>query len=815
MRDDANPMNEISAHAESALFSKGSAPGREPRDSQFRSLVETSPQGIVVHRDWKILYANQAAARTLGYGSVAELLAGKCLLDLFHEDDRSRLESYRDARITNQQAPERHRVRLLRKNGEVMWAEVSVNGLDWQGEGAFVSVIVDVSERVRTQQMLRESEERYALAMQGANVGMWDWHVDTNNLYGSANVWRYLGMPPPEEAASADVWLNRVHPDDRAHTHQCLIAHLRGETQYCQCEHRVRRADGTYGWFYAHGLALRRADGRAYRVAGSLHDITARKQDEQAFSDRLHFEALLTRVSAEFIALPPSEIDSAIARTLGIIGRFLEVDRAWFLQVDRAGRGLKYVHEWCADGIRPERQEQGMQYFSAESSPWYWRQLLSGRSVVISSPDDFPPDADTERSFEIRRGVQSLVSVPLGTGSAAIGWLGFETVNRQRSWNEATVNQLKIFGQVVTSAIARKNADTALTESEERFRNLVEGSLQGLCIVDTDFAPLFVNSAYAEMFGYRNTEDMQRLGSHLDLFPEQDSNLIKTYGEARLLGDPIPLTYEIDGIRKNGTLLHMVNTLRLITWKGRPAFQITATDITERKRAEARLKEYQQQLRRLASEISLAEEQERRRIASELHDGTIQNLALAKIKLGEFEKNLKPELRGANLDEIRELLDLSIQDTRSLVFELSPPVLYELGLEAAVEWLGEQFQTRYGISCHVTADLGERTCNVNMAVILFQVLRELLVNVVKHANSTRVDIALRHLDDRLSLQVRDDGEGFDVAAEVAGSGSGGFGLFNIRERLQLLGASFEIHSGQGTCVTVTAPFALEPTGDPQ
>jgi signal transduction histidine kinase len=93
-------------------------------------------------------------------------------------------------------------------------------------------------------------------------------------------------------------------------------------------------------------------------------------------------------------------------------------------------------------------------------------------------------------------------------------------------------------------------------------------------------------------------------------------------------------------------------------------------------------------------------------------------------------------------------------------------------------------------------------------VVLFQVLRELLVNVVKHANASRVDIVLRGLGDRLSLRVTDDGDGFDAAVVVTGPG-GGFGLFNIRERLQLLGATLEIDSGRGTRVTVTAPLASE------
>jgi PAS domain S-box-containing protein len=1056
-------MNEI---AESAVSRVKAALGPASEDARFRNLVEASPQGTIVHRNWEILYANQAAAETLGYSSVADLLSVDNLLHLFAEVERPRLKAYRDARLNGEPAPDRYQARFLHKNGDIVWGELLASVLDWQGERAVLAVIVDISERVRAQQMLRDSEERYALAMEGANEGMWDWHMETNSLYASANVWRYLGMPAREEAANPDIWLSRVHPEDVERTRQSLIAHLRGEAEYYQCEHRVRMADGSYGWFYVHGLALRREDGRAYRLAGSLHDITERKKDEQALADRLRFEALLTQVSAEFIALPPPEIDTAIERTLGTIGKFLEVDRGWFLQTDQDQQGLEYIHEWCAEGIRSERHDEGMKYFPADKFPWYWKNMIDGTSIVISTPDDYPPEADTERTFELARGVQSLASVSMRIGGMTVGRLGFETINRRRSWNEAVVNQLKILAQVVTNAVVRKRADTALRESEERlrsfmdntptlmtlmsldnhyllvnrafqefvgsslgqavgsspsqlmtaehacaisehtqmvldtneavtldrdlihldgsrycrrvtkfpvydandsligigsysvdisawkqaeealdereslinaisenlpgalfrrilradgrlefpfisnslhrvlgiepdtvvndaqvlvdalypedrsrwmqaleesaatlqqvsldvrvvdprggtrwmrslarpqklpsgtvvwdglaldvtderqagealreseerFRNLVEGSLQGICIVDTDFAPLFVNHAYADMFGYGNTDDMQQFESHLNLFPIEDRGRVMAYGEARLRGDPVPLTYEIDGIRRDGNLMHMVNTLRLIAWKGRPAFQITATDITERKRTEARLQDYQQQLRRLASEISLAEEKERRRIASELHDGTIQNLALAKIKLGEFEKGREGGRRGTTLDEIRELLERSIHDARSLIFELSPPVLYELGLEAALEWLGEQFQTRYGIVCRVTSDDGESALNVNMEVILFQVIRELLVNVVKHANSTRVDIAMRRLDGQVSLQVSDDGDGFDAASVVTGAG-GGFGLFNIRERLQLLGATLEIHSGSGTTVTVTAPLAAEP-----
>ena len=1063
-------MNEFTASArnlESTVPRQEAESAPTSEASSFRSLVEASLQGIIVHRDWQILFANRAAAFTLGYSTVPELVSLASILRLFPRDEHARIERYRDARLRGEPAPERYHIRLLHKNGSTIWVEMLASVLDWQGETAIQAAFVDISESVRAQQMLRESEERHSLAMDGTNAGMWDWQIETDSLFVSANVWRYLGMPALDEVLERRVWVERVHPDDRGRLRASLIAHLRGEQEYFHCEHRVRVNDGSYRWFHVHGLALRRDDGRAYRLAGSLHDITLRKANEQALSERLRFEALLTRVSAEFIALPPSEIDAAIEGTLGTIGEFLEVDRGWFLQTDENRRGLEYTHEWCAEGIASERSSNETAYFPADRFPWYWRQLLSGTPVVISSADDFPLEAHAERRFELEHGVQSFVSVSMDVGGDTIGRLGFECINRQRSWSDTVVNQLKLLGQVIANAVVRKHTDTALRESEERlrtfmdntpalmtlksldnryllvnrafqefarisgntalgstpsqimtaeharliaehdqmvldaddavtldrdldqldggpyrrrvtkfpvydadekligigsysvdisawkqaeealhereslinaisenlpgalfrrvlradgrlefpfvsdslhrvlgidrdsvvddarvlveafhpedrrrwmqaleesaatlqqvsmdvrvddprggtrwmrslarpqkledgtvvwdglaldvteeknagealreseerFRNLIEGSLQGIGIVDTEFAPLFVNNAYAMMFGYSNIEEMQLLDSHLGLFAPDDRDRLLAYGEARLRGDPIPRTYELDGIRKDGSVIHMVNTMRLIAWKGRPAFQITATDISDRKRTEERLQDYQQQLRRLASEISLAEEKERRRIASELHDGTIQNLALAKIKLGEFEKGRASKGHGTTLDEIRELLELSIHDARSLIFELSPPVLYELGLGAAVEWLGEQFQARYGITCRVATGQGETPLHVDIEVILFQVLRELLVNVVKHANATRVDVSLRRLGDRLALQVRDDGDGFDAAAVITGSGSGGFGLFNIRERLQLLGATFEIESGPGTTVMVTAPLAAEP-----
>ena len=261
----------------------------------------------------------------------------------------------------------------------------------------------------------------------------------------------------------------------------------------------MRVNDGSYRWFHVHALALRREDGRAYRLAGSVHDITSRKKDEQALSERLRFEALLTRVSAEFISLPPSEIDAAIERTLGTIGRFLEVDRGWFLQTDGERAGLEYTHEWCAEGIRSERHDEDMKYISMAGFPWYRERLLRGIPVVISSPDDFPPEAQAERIFEVAHGVQSFVSVSMEVGGDTIGRLGFETRARRRGWSDTVVNQLKLLGEVITNAVMRKRTDTALKESEERLRAFMDNTPALMTLKSLDNRYLLVNRAFREV----------------------------------------------------------------------------------------------------------------------------------------------------------------------------------------------------------------------------------------------------------------------------------------------------------------------------
>lgn len=228
------------------------------------------------------------------------------------------------------------------------------------------------------------------------------------------------------------------------------------------------------------------------------------------------------------------------------------------------------------------------------------------------------------------------------------------------------------------------------------------------------------------------------------------------------------------------------------------------------------IRNYQVQLRTLTSELTLAEERERRRIARDLHDGIGQTLLVSRMKLrGPRVSSSLPEL-AKSMDEACEFIDQAIQSVRSLTFELSLPILYELEFGAAIEWLVEQIQGQHDIRIDLEDDGQPEKMDEEVTVLLFRTVRELLINVVKHAQARSVKVSIQKDDSSIRIEVVDDGIGFDTSQIDFGRApdKGGFGFFSIRERLNFLGGNFQVESkpDQGTRAVLTAP--LKQNGHP-
>lgn len=230
-------------------------------------------------------------------------------------------------------------------------------------------------------------------------------------------------------------------------------------------------------------------------------------------------------------------------------------------------------------------------------------------------------------------------------------------------------------------------------------------------------------------------------------------------------------------------------------------------DITEHKKAEEHLRQVEQQLRALAFEVTLAEERERRRIAMDLHDHISQTLVLCNMKLQALREQAGSAGLGEPIAEICGQLEPLIRAVSSLTFQLSPPVLYELGFEAAAEWLAEQVQTQYGLAVKVERRGQHPPLRNEMRIVLFRAVQEILTNVVKHAHARKVRIVFTGKENELRIDVTDDGVGFDPSTAGAAA-TGGFGLFSTEERLRHLRGRVQIRSspGRGTRVRLSVPL---------
>ncbi|MBZ0156578.1 MAG: PAS domain S-box protein [Alphaproteobacteria bacterium] len=316
---------------------------------------------------------------------------------------------------------------------------------------------------------------------------------------------------------------------------------------------------------------------------------------------------------------------------------------------------------------------------------------------------------------------------------------------------------------------------------------------------------VFVNKAFTTMTGYTPEDVVGRLSIILQ-GPKTDSTEWFKLESSQARGKAFYV--EAVNYRKDGTrFYHEWQISPIRDERGKVThFISTQRDITKRKKGEEELNAYQEKLRALASELTLTEERERRRIATNLHDHIGQTLAITKIKLGELRNALSSTSLAWMVDSIRVLIEKTIQYTKTLTFELSPPILHELGFKAAMEWLCERMQKEHGISFAFREDGRTRSLDNDISILLFQAVRELLINVVKHAKAKSVQVSLLRDESSVRIIVEDDGVGFDASKMEKAS----FGFFSIRERVKHLGGTFIIDSkpGQGTKVTLTSPVTL-------
>jgi PAS domain S-box-containing protein len=648
--------------------------------------------------------------------------------------------------------------RIIHGIGEVI-------GFDAAGKPcAMMGVNQDITVRKRMESALLQSRKLYKLLADTTPdlITMSD-HRD-RTTYTNDRWLDYTGLSRAE--ARSRRWSRLCHPEDLPELAEtCAAASLAGIPY--EAEFRYRRHDGVYCWFWRRAVPIKDKSGRVTGWVGVATDMTEQKRSHEALrQSEGRFRALLTASSDAIYRMSPDWREMWDLHSGGFLVDTKTVNANWFEE---------YIHPADQQHVLAAIQQ-------AQTS----RGVLEVEHRVLQSDGSF--------AWAFSRAVPSS-----DDSGELVEWFG--------TCKDITVS---------------KRAQEALCESEERFRKIFEEGPLGAVIVGLDFYFVKTNRRFCDMTGYKSEE--LRILTFVDLTHPEDRTLTRSFPDLLLKGALGHYNLEKRYRHKTGAIIWVTVTAWLMRdAAGAASYYIAfVEDITEKKKLQQQLVvtakrherakslktifEYQKRLSQLASKLSIAQEEERRRIAVEVHDGIGQNLAYCKLKVGQLQRTA-PALCGP-LGEIMATIECCIRTSRSLSFELSPAVLFDIGLEPALQWLARLQADRHALPISVTAD-SNKELPLPLRILLFQAARELLANVVKHAGASHVEISLSETRKSVIIAVRDDGVGFIVPALGTFSEStSGFGLFNVQEQLHNAGGSLRIRSvpGAGTTAEASLPY---------
>ncbi len=686
---------------------------------------------------------------------------------LIHPDDVSRVQAAWDQAVRSGKPYEAdHRIR--RKDGHYYWVAAHgqpVRTQDGQVQmwvGTFVEIqdqrhaaedpILEV-DTVAFQNTLQEDNTRQDPAIQTPDTGLFDCDLNTGAVHFSAGYKRQLGYEDEEFANDLRELEIRLHPEDRERVTQSLHTYLFDPRPFYQTRYRVRHKDGDYRWMLVRVELIRDVSGRPCRVLGCQLDLTERNRAEE---DR-----------ARLAAIVQSSDDAIVGKTLsGIVTSWNE--------------GARRLFGYTAEEMVGQPLSRLIPTDRLDEEPRILARLRSGERV-----EHF----ETVRRHQDGRLVDVSVSIsPIKDASGRI------------------VGASKIARDVG----GRKRAQAAIEQANERLReHAMVLELAPVLVRDMNNRIVLWTRGAESLYGFSKEEALGRISHELfqTTFPES----LEHFDEIlRRTG------------RWEGTLVHrkrdgerlVVASQQIIYHDlgGQPVRILEANaDITERQRAETELNQSREQLRALADRLLRAREEEATRIARELHDQFGRYLTTIKMDARSMERDLAGGLTSDVARVLREkaqtigqTVDETAQTVRAIATQLRPGILDDLGLAAAIEWQVKDFQKRSGILCALTLPGDDPHLSRDQATAIFRIFQEILTNVARHAQATKVWVHLGDEQDEIVLEVEDNGVGISPT-QLAERRS--LGLLGMRERAGAFGGAVEIvgSKGQGTTVRVQMP----------
>jgi len=715
---------------------------RDKLNSLIHGLALTGIGIDIVGIDYKILYQNQTLTKT--YGD----LTGKLCY-----------EGYMKRKKPCTICPMKKAV----KNRKFESAEITTpEGRTYELQSAplpnpdgtvdkAIEVLHEITERKHAEETLKESEERYRDLVEKAGIGILIDDKEGNLTYFNEKYIELYGYSRKEMEKKSIQLL--IHPDDVDMVLKHHKNRIQGRRTPSRYEHRGIRKDGSTIHLEVDAVTLRE-NGKITGSRSYIWDITAREKAEEALKESEEKYRTLTEnvnVGIYRSAIKPD-------------GKFIEVNPA-FVKI----LGYKNRDDMLATRILniyqiPEDRKKFIEKLSRDG-------FVRNEDLKLKKKD----------------------------GSPIICSVSAVTIKDKKG-------KAKYYDGIIENITKRKLAEEAMRKSEMTYRALFESGNDPVILYSLNGTVVSANQEAAETLGY-NVEELIGM-SYKDIIASSEikdaGNKLKSLQEGKTF-----LPYERTVYKKNGTEFPSEVNLSLVQDENnKPVFlQSIFRDITERKQAEEELLTSREQLRNLAAHLQAVREGERTSIAREIHDDLGQSLTALKMDLSLLGTKLPKDQKSLlkKTKSMSKLIDSTIQTVQRISAELRPGVLDDIGLTAALEWQGGEFQKRTGIKCELTVDPEDIFLDKDCSTAIFRIFQETLTNVARHSKAKWVKVNLKKKARRLELKIRDNGRGI---TEEQISNSKSFGLIGIRERIQFIGGEVEIKGIQNRGTTLKAWIPL-------
>jgi len=774
-------------------------------EEKFARAFNTSPAAVAISRlsDGVLLDVNQAA-ETL-FGCTREEVLGRSAARFWPspQDRAQRMKQLLDdGFIYNCEQT------MVRASGEPFLVLMSITRMNVGGQELILTTFVDLSERKRAEAALRETTRRFQTIVDHAPIAIYVKDRDGRFVFGNRKLEHYTGQPLERLLGMTDYDFASKKDADRWRENDLSVL----EGQRAEFEEAGTDRDGRPYFNISMKFPLSDESGMAVEVCGISADITERKRVEEE----------LKRINRILKALRHS--DQAILHATGeqeFLGEVCKVI------VEDCGHAMVWIGFAENDEKKSVRivAHAGFEAGYLETLEVTWgegerglgptgRSIRTGKPVICHDMLTDPWYAPW-REEATKRGYASSISVPFRLSAQDCGTITIYSRERD-AFSEAEVELLTElardveFGvQTLRMRAAHARAEQELIQSREMLGLFIEEAPVAMAMFDREMRYLHASRRWKSDYGLG---DRSLTGqSHYDVFPEIPGEWKEAHRRG-LAGESL----NSDGDR----FVRADGSQQWIRWELRPWYEtggaqggvlILTEDITERKKAEAALLEserlsYQrEQLRALTERLQEAREEERTRVARDLHDDIGQILTAVKMDLiwiGKRVANCELTVRQ-RLEGAVKLINDGVRSVRKICTGLRPAVLDDLGLAAAIEWQADDFSARTGIGCRVSLPPVVLNLTGDHATTFFRILQECLTNVSRHAGARSVDVSLHMDGDDLVMMVKDDGKGFRESSRATS-----LGILGMKERAQFCGGQLTIDSsaGKGTAMTLRVPM---------